>query len=56
VTKSDWATLEKEDAERYSSVAKYFDAFSELKTGLGPLDIGAAMCAEALSSSNPDVS
>jgi len=52
VAKSDWEKLGKEDAERYGSFSKYFDAFKNLSMGLAPLDISAAICVDALSDLN----
>ncbi len=52
VAKSDWARFGKPDTEGWESFSRYFDAFEQLASGLGPLDKGAALCVEALTMSN----
>jgi len=52
VAKSDWAKLRELDPDRSVSFSKYFDAFDELASGLGPLDRGVALCLDALAVTN----
>ncbi len=52
VARSDWRLYGTADAESDNPFSRYFTAFDELVTGLGPLDRGAAACVEALETAN----